>query len=127
VEGSGRGLIFKVISQNLLEELKKITKNLSQDSLYPGRDLNLVPPKYEAGTYFWNDLSSSCRFTQFKLIIEPIIIGLIIIVIATTPLAVMRTGHIGYGLSFYMKTDTQPASETLSSRQEQDPEELFQW
>jgi hypothetical protein len=32
-----------------LEELKKITKNLSQDSLFPGGDLNKGPPEYEAG------------------------------------------------------------------------------
>jgi hypothetical protein len=32
-----------------LEGLRKTTKSLSQDSRSPGRDLNLGPPKYEAG------------------------------------------------------------------------------
>jgi hypothetical protein len=32
-----------------LEGLRKNTKNLSQDSRCPGRDLNLGPPEYEAG------------------------------------------------------------------------------
>jgi hypothetical protein len=32
-----------------LEGLRKTTKNLSQDSRYPGRDLKPGPPEYEAG------------------------------------------------------------------------------
>jgi hypothetical protein len=32
-----------------IEGLRKTTKNLSQDSWSPGRDLNTGPPKYEAG------------------------------------------------------------------------------
>jgi hypothetical protein len=32
-----------------LEGLRKTTKNLSQDSRSPGRDLNPGPPEYEAG------------------------------------------------------------------------------
>jgi hypothetical protein len=32
-----------------LEGLRKNTENISQDSQSPGRDLNLRPPKYEAG------------------------------------------------------------------------------
>jgi hypothetical protein len=31
-----------------LEELRKTTKNISQDSWSQGQDLNLGPPKYEA-------------------------------------------------------------------------------
>jgi hypothetical protein len=32
-----------------LEDLRKSTKNLSQDSRYPGWDLNPGPPEYDAG------------------------------------------------------------------------------
>jgi hypothetical protein len=32
-----------------LEELRRTTKNLSEDSLSPGRDLNAGPPEYKAG------------------------------------------------------------------------------
>jgi hypothetical protein len=31
-----------------LEELKKTTKTLNQDSRYPGRDSNREPPKYKS-------------------------------------------------------------------------------
>jgi hypothetical protein len=34
-----------------LKELRKTTKNLSQDSRSSGRDLNPGPPKYEAGVF----------------------------------------------------------------------------
>jgi hypothetical protein len=40
---------FNTLFQNLLERLRKITKNLTQDNLKPGRDLNPGPPEYEAG------------------------------------------------------------------------------
>jgi hypothetical protein len=32
-----------------LEGMWKTTKNLGQESLYPGRDLNPLPPEYGAG------------------------------------------------------------------------------
>jgi hypothetical protein len=32
-----------------VEGLRKTTKNLSQNNLSPGRDVNSGPPKYEAG------------------------------------------------------------------------------
>jgi hypothetical protein len=47
VEGKGRGLIFKLHTNNRLEGLRKATK--TQDMRYPGRDLNPGPHQYEAG------------------------------------------------------------------------------
>jgi hypothetical protein len=50
VEGSGHGLIsgtFPAFAWG--GGLRRITKNLSQDSRSPGRDLNPGPPEYEAG------------------------------------------------------------------------------
>jgi hypothetical protein len=38
VEGSGRGLILKYYPGICLEELRKTSKNVSQDSQCPGRD-----------------------------------------------------------------------------------------
>jgi hypothetical protein len=32
--------------------LRRNTKNLSQDTGSPGRDINLGPPEYEAGSFF---------------------------------------------------------------------------
>jgi hypothetical protein len=49
VEGSSCGLILKYYSGICLEELKKTTKDLSQDSRSPDRDFNPGPPEYEAG------------------------------------------------------------------------------
>jgi hypothetical protein len=40
---------FEVLSRICLEGLRKTTKNLSQDSRSPGRDLNPGPPEYKAG------------------------------------------------------------------------------
>jgi hypothetical protein len=40
MEGSGRGLI----KRNIMEGMRKTT-NLTQDSRYPSRDLNHVPPE----------------------------------------------------------------------------------
>jgi hypothetical protein len=48
VEGSGRGLILIYQSGICLEGLRKTTKNLSQDSRSPGRDLNPRFSEYEA-------------------------------------------------------------------------------
>jgi hypothetical protein len=50
MEGSGHGLILilKVPSQHLHGGIEERYKNLDQDSRYPGRDLNLGPPEYEA-------------------------------------------------------------------------------
>jgi hypothetical protein len=45
VEGSGRGLILRYFPAGTEEN----HENLSQDSRSPGRNLNLGPPKYEAG------------------------------------------------------------------------------
>jgi hypothetical protein len=51
-----KGFGRKLLSSNLgyypgtcLQGLRKTTDNLSQDSRFPGRDLNLEPPEYEAG------------------------------------------------------------------------------
>jgi hypothetical protein len=48
VEGSGRDLLLRYCPSIFLEELRKATKNLSQDSRSAGRDLNPGPPEYEA-------------------------------------------------------------------------------
>jgi hypothetical protein len=40
---------FEDYSGIRLEGLRKNTKNLSQDSEFPGRHLNPGPPEYEAG------------------------------------------------------------------------------
>jgi hypothetical protein len=48
MEGSDRGMIG-YYPGICLEELRKTTRNLTQDSRSPYRDLNLGPPKYEAG------------------------------------------------------------------------------
>jgi hypothetical protein len=40
---------FKVISQHSLGGTEENHKSLSQDSRFPGRDLNSVSPEYEAG------------------------------------------------------------------------------
>jgi hypothetical protein len=48
LEVGGRGLSFKLLSSIRLEERKDNTKILSQDNRSPGRDLNPVPPEYEA-------------------------------------------------------------------------------
>jgi hypothetical protein len=47
MEGSNRGLLLKYYPGIRLEGLRKTTKNLSQDSRYPGGDFNPGPP--EAG------------------------------------------------------------------------------
>jgi hypothetical protein len=47
--GSGRGLILKYYPRIRLEELRKTTENLSQDSRSSGRKSNPWPPEYEAG------------------------------------------------------------------------------
>jgi hypothetical protein len=48
-EESGSGLILRHYPSICLEGLRKTTKNLSQDSRPPGRDLNPAPPEYESG------------------------------------------------------------------------------
>jgi hypothetical protein len=49
LEGSGRDLILSHYSGIRLEGLRKTTATLSQDSWFPGPDLNPGPPEYEAG------------------------------------------------------------------------------
>jgi hypothetical protein len=44
-----------------LKRMRKITKNLSQNSRSPGRDLNLGPPEYEAGVVRKRFKKSLCR------------------------------------------------------------------
>jgi hypothetical protein len=51
MEGSGRGLICRCYPGIRLEELRQNTKNLSQDSRFPGRNLNPGRPEYELGAY----------------------------------------------------------------------------
>jgi hypothetical protein len=48
VEGSGRGLTLRQYTKICLEELRKTTKNLSQDSRFGGRHLKPAASKYEA-------------------------------------------------------------------------------
>jgi hypothetical protein len=40
---------FKVLSRHLPGRTEENHKNLSQDSWFPGRDLNPGPPEYETG------------------------------------------------------------------------------
>jgi hypothetical protein len=40
---------FKVLSRHSLEEMRKTPITLSEDSRYPGRNLNPGPPEYQAG------------------------------------------------------------------------------
>jgi hypothetical protein len=47
--GSGSGAILRYYVGICLEELRKTTKNLSHDSRFSGRDMNLGPIDYEAG------------------------------------------------------------------------------
>jgi hypothetical protein len=47
MEGSGLGQIFNVLFCNL-EELREITKDVSQDSRSLGKYLNPGPPEYES-------------------------------------------------------------------------------
>jgi hypothetical protein len=49
LEGSCRGLILRKYFSIRLEVLRKITKNLSQDSRFPCLYLNPGLPEYEAG------------------------------------------------------------------------------
>jgi hypothetical protein len=49
VEASCRGLILSYYSRICLEELRKITRNFSQDSRSLGRDLKPGPPHFETG------------------------------------------------------------------------------
>jgi hypothetical protein len=48
IEGSGSGLILRCYPDIRLEGLRKTAKDVSQDSLSPGRDLNPGYPEYEA-------------------------------------------------------------------------------
>jgi hypothetical protein len=48
VEGSGRGLIFKVISRNLPGETEENHETFSQDSWHTGQHLNQIPPEYKS-------------------------------------------------------------------------------
>jgi hypothetical protein len=49
LEGSNRGLILRYYPGIRMEELRKTTKMLSQDSQFLGRGLNPGHPVYEAG------------------------------------------------------------------------------
>jgi hypothetical protein len=49
MEGSGRSLILRYYPGIFLEGPRKITRNLSRDSRFAGRDLNPGPPEYEEG------------------------------------------------------------------------------
>jgi hypothetical protein len=49
IEGIGRGLILRYCSEIFLEGPSKTTKNISQDNLSTGRDLNPESSKYIAG------------------------------------------------------------------------------
>jgi hypothetical protein len=51
MDGSGRALILGIITEFVLKD-RKTTKDLSQDSQSPCRDLNLGRPEYEAGALF---------------------------------------------------------------------------
>jgi hypothetical protein len=49
LEGIGSDLILKYYPDICPEELRKAKQNLSQDSRFSGRDLNPIPPDYDAG------------------------------------------------------------------------------
>jgi hypothetical protein len=49
LEGSDSGLFLWYYTDIHLDDWRKTVKILSQNSWYPGRDLNLVPPVCEAG------------------------------------------------------------------------------
>jgi hypothetical protein len=49
LKGSGRGLIIRYYPGIRVEGLRKTTKNLSQDSRSPGRNLKPGSSEYEAG------------------------------------------------------------------------------
>jgi hypothetical protein len=49
VERSGCGLILGYYPDSCVEGLRKTTKNLSEDSLSPDRNLNQRPSEYETG------------------------------------------------------------------------------
>jgi hypothetical protein len=40
---------FKILSQHLLEGLRKTTNHLSHDTRSPGQNIDPGPPEYEAG------------------------------------------------------------------------------
>jgi hypothetical protein len=48
LEGSGLGLILRLYPGICLEDLRKTTEYLNQNSRFPGQDLNPEPPEYEA-------------------------------------------------------------------------------
>jgi hypothetical protein len=52
---------FKVLSRYLPGGLRKTTKNLTQDSRSPGRDLNPRPPEFEARL-----LTTRPRYSVYK-------------------------------------------------------------
>jgi hypothetical protein len=47
VEGNCRDVIWAIIPVIYLDGLRKTKKNLCQNSLYTGRQLNPIKPKYE--------------------------------------------------------------------------------
>jgi hypothetical protein len=49
LEGNGSGLILRYYPGVFLEGLRNTTKDLSQGSRSPGRDLKPGPPQYEVG------------------------------------------------------------------------------
>jgi hypothetical protein len=62
---------LKYYTGTCVEGLRKITKNLSQDSRSPGRDLNLGSPEYEEGVLTTQPRrsrdSSAGRVTVYEL------------------------------------------------------------
>jgi hypothetical protein len=66
VVGSGRGIILRKYYPSIfLEGMRKTTKNTSQDSRCPGRDLKPGPPVYEAGVLYIQPRRSVCKICHF--------------------------------------------------------------
>jgi hypothetical protein len=71
MEGSGSGPILRYYDSICLEELRKNTKALSQDSQFPGRELNPRPPEYETGELTTQPRRSVCKCQRFGETLSP--------------------------------------------------------
>jgi hypothetical protein len=63
LEGICSCLILRHYPGIRLDVLRKTTKNFIQDSLSPGRDLNMWPPEYEVASYL-RDILHKVKFCK---------------------------------------------------------------
>jgi hypothetical protein len=75
LEGSGRSLILRSYPGIILDRLRKITKNLSQDSRSLGQDLNPGPPKYEAGVLTTRSRLSLAGSVYVGFVVDKVALG----------------------------------------------------